>query len=880
MQDAPRVITTKLQPPRVPERVVGRARLMRALEGVGPGVFTLVSAPAGFGKTTLVSAWARQLERGVAWLTLDAGDNNVKRFVTHLWAALQQGAPTLASDAEGSPEVLLEHLVNDLAVLDTPVTLVLDDYQAIETLEVHEALRFFLEHCPENLQVVLATREDPPLPLARWRAKGELLELRARDLRFTFAEADTLLNEVLALELSSDEVEMLESRTEGWIAGLQLAALSLQNQPDRAAFLRAFAGDDRYILDYLLDEVLSRQAEQVQRFLLYSSVLERLSAPLCAAVLEGPSESECQALLERLEQANAFVMPLDSRREWYRYHQLFAELLRVRLQRAYPEQVRGLHARAARWFAARELTAEAIRHALAAGDAEQVARLVAHNVMALMDQGHLERLAQALGGLAGAALETSPWLAVAQAWALVSTGRLGEAGARLDTLEATLLPEDEESRHILGHVAAIRVFGHAYQSDMTRAAEMAQRALGLLPERDRVTRSYSLLLLGATQHFNGLLREAAETLEPALAVPIPDGPIPVMMRCRLAEVYRLTGRLKDAEALYRQALEPFPEGRRPPFVGFALTGLAAVLSEWGQHDKALTCARKGVQLAQAWGHADTLVHAYMDAGAVFCAAGDSQAVHDTTRKLVAVGKQLGAWPKAYMTAYQAKLQLLMGDVDAVERWAETTSLDIKELAFQTEVQYLTRAHDLVRQARWLEAWTLLEHLLEWAEGIGAQSRVIELRLLQALVLMGQKKSERALDTLKWVLTAAEPEGYVTLFVLMGKPLQQLLYQALERGISPEYCSRLLTAYPDEAPTRREDSVQAEQTDFLEPLSQREREVLALMADGLSNGKIAQRLDVSLSTVKAHSYNIYSKLGVHSRMQAAAKAQRLGLLTKA
>jgi LuxR family maltose regulon positive regulatory protein len=914
------ILTTKLYvPPARPERV-SRPRLIQRLdEGLRPGHrLTLLSAAAGFGKTTLLSDWIHQRNGPVAWLSLDAADNAPGRFWTHVVAALQTVYPEMGRSvlaALGSPnpppmESLLTALINELAATQAPLTLVLDDYHAVKERAIHEGLSFLLEHLPPQVHLVLASRTDPRLPLHRLRGRGQLIELRVADLRFTPDEAATFLHAGMGLALSAEDVNTLEQRTEGWITGLQLAALSMQGQADISGFVRAFAGSHRFVLDYLVEEVLSQQPRQVQRFLLETSILDRLSGPLCDAVWSGeshpgsPGEGEPvestqvgQEILEALEQRNLFLVPLDGARRWYRTHRLFADLLRSQYQRLGDPlgcaPVDELHRRACAWYEAQGFLDEAVHHALAAGEAGRAADLVEGHGLEMLKQGELTALLRWLEALPAEHIQDRPRLCVHHAWALALTGQLDAVEPHLQAAErgTETSPLDDQP----GHVAAIRAYVAAQRGDLPRATELAQQALAWLHEENLVVRSVVAFTLGGAYLLAGDRVAAARAFSEASEMGQAGGNLhlAVPASAHLADLEVEQGRLHRAFAAYRRAWEMAGPS---PVAAQAHSGMAAVLYEWNDLEAAAHHLDQSIELGELWGNVDALSGDYVMQAWLRRAQGNLSGAEGALQEAEELAQTKGLHPHAAaeVAAGRVRLALARDDLAVVERWVHDCGLDgAGEIRPAQERAFVILARALLALGQAAAARRLLARLLETIEGDGRWGRGIETLVLQALTYRAEGDPEQAFTALERALTQAQPEGYVRTFVDEGEPLRSLLTELRthladqaaaadigEREHRLAYVRELLEAFtaPEggEPPARRVDDGRRTDGGLVEPLSERELEVLRLVAAGLTNQAIADRLFIAVSTVKSHTNSIYGKLGVRNRTQAVAQAQALGL----
>ncbi len=898
------LLSTKLHRPRPRSRLVSRSHLISRLQQGMEGALTLVSAPVGFGKTTLLAQWLAESGMPVAWLSLESDDNEPIRFFSYVLASLQTLYPHLGTTArvllETSPGVALERvlalLINDILERVTdPFALVLDDYHVIETETIHGGVAFLLEHLPPQMHLVMATRADPPLPLMRLRARGQLTELRAADLRFDLDEAREFLHTVMRLDLPTEALAALEQRTEGWIAGLQLAALSLSGRSDVAAFLRAFTGSHRFILDYLTEEVFSRQPREVQSFLLATSILERLSGPLCDAVTGQP---ESQSRLAALEQANFFVVPLDDERHWYRYHHLFAEMLRTRLQQSDPSLIPHLHARASHWHEQQRLFAEAVQHAFAAADIERAADLIGRiDVNSWAGLGmEVQRMLGWLARLPESFVCTRPLLCVIHAIALMFTNRLEEAEARLQMAERCLdgQPPSEQTVFLRGHIAATRGVMARFSGDLARSVAQAQQALVLLPHPERTPGPISRLNVAQAFLADGDVTAPQERLALEMVTVLKTSENQSMtMRSltNLAQLQAVQGRLRQAAATFEQAVQVAPRQEDMQVIAGSLIyffGLADVLREWNELDQAEQLLEQGMEMVEGGltveGH--VLMLGYTTLARLYLALGQypqALAALDTFTHL-AGARHLAPSLMASASAWRAHMELMQGNLLAAKGWAEHCGLTVTGRSqYQNERAYLTLLRIAIVEgrenpsaSRWQEISHLLERRLRDAEAKARGRSVLELLLLEALAWAAQHERNAAFSALARALSLAEPQGYVRLFVDEGTPMRDLLRQALVRGITPHYVATLLAAFDEpveEAEVRSPSPVGA----LIEPLTKREQEVLQLLAEGASNREIAQRLIVSTGTVKKYVYNICGKLGVQSRTQAIARARSLHLL---
>jgi LuxR family maltose regulon positive regulatory protein len=832
------LLATKLYIPPLRPELVPRPRLIRRLNEGMDRKLTLVSAPAGYGKTTLLSEWAYQGGNGVdpklpiAWLSLDEADNDPTRFLTYLIQAAQSIVPGVGRDllsalqsTEPLPiQSILASLINELTAVPLDcdrcciLGLVLDDYHRIESQEIHDAVAFLLERLPpppEGMHLVIVTRKDPLLPLPRWRAGAHITDIREAGLRFTHEEAEAFLTQGMGLALSEDDVAALASRTEGWIAGLQLAALSMQGlDATRAArFISAFSGDDRHIVDYLVDEVLAQRPLGTKHFLLQTSILERMCGPLCDAVTGGDGG---QKVLETLEQANLFVVPLDNRRHWYRYHHMFAEMLQNRLQAAVGAKgLASLHQRACEWFEAEGYVPEAVHHAFAAGDLTKAANLVEHNAREMFARSELKTIMNWVDALPGELIHARPWLCTFYAWALRLTGaeaELVESG--LQVAESALerarasLPKDE-SRAIEGHIAAIRAYQALYREEIPRAIHLARQALDNLPEMS-FARGLAALALGWASRFDGDLVEAREAFVEARMASMVAGNtfVAVTATCRLAYTEILAGQLRQAVQSCREALQmaATTEGRYLPVAGHAMVYLSGVYREWDNLEAAARHAIEGIDLCQQVGYVMDQLVGHTTLARVRQAEGDWETAGAACRGAEQLSLRMKGYVYARRWAEDCQIRLWSAQGMALEiaGWIEDTDLRTDdEISFARELEHVILARALVAVGReqpgepYLDdALGLLGRLLEAAESRRWMGKVIEILVLQALAHQACGDTDEAVGTLARALSFAEPEGYLRTFVDEGPAMASLLLRAVEHGIAPEYARRLLAAFEE------------------------------------------------------------------------------------
>ncbi len=905
------ILTTKLYIPPPRPKVVLRSRLIERLNEGLHRKLTLISAPAGFGKTTLVSEWVEDCKRPTAWLSLDEVDNNPARFLTYLVAALQTIAPNIGEGVLGvlkstQPppiESILTALLNEITTIPDNFMLVLDDYHLIDAKPVAEALNFLLDHLPPQMHLVITTREDPQLPLARLRARGQLTELRVTDLRFTPSEAAEFLKQVMGLNLSAQDVTTLEARTEGWIAGLQLAAVSLQGHNDTSGFIRAFGGDHRYIVDYLVGEVLERQPEAVRNFLLQTSILERLNGSLCEAVT---AQKDGSGKLEALERGNFFVVSLDNQRHWYRYHHLFAEVLYAHLMAEQPIQVATLHRRASEWYEHNGSATNAIRHALIAEDFERAADLIELAVPTMRRNRQDATFLGWLKALPDALFHVRPVLSAHYGGVLLASGELGTVEARLREAERWLNPpnlnerpddpavqmvvvDEVAFRQLPGAIAVWRAGLALVLGDVPSTLKYARQALDLVPEEDQLGRGGAVALLGLAYWTSGDLEAAHQSFAEGMADVQKAGFISDVISgtIALADIRIGQGRLHGAMRTYEQTLklgtEAHPEGSLPVLQGTAdlYVGMSGLYREYNDLNAATQHLRRSQALGELAGLPQTRYRWCVAMARIKEAEGDLDGALEMLNEAARVYVN-DFFPNVRpVAALITRVWVAQGRVGEALGWAREQGLSAHDdLSYLREFEHITLARMLLALSRNKsdrtnrsidEATELLGRLLKAAEEAERTGSTIEILVLQALAHQTQGDILAALGPLERALTLAEPEGYVRMFVDEGPPMAQLLEEAMKHKIAPNYARQLLAAFG-----KSEERTPLKQ-DLIEPLTERELELLHLLRTNLTGPEIARKLMVSLNTVRTHTQNIYTKLEVNDRRAAVNRGEELGLL---
>ncbi len=907
-----RLLRTKLFVPLSHPDLVARPRLLDRLDEGAHASLILVSAPAGFGKTTLLSAWIAQRDIPVAWVSLDERDKDPVTFWAYAIAALQTVRPAVGKTALAmllspqSPPIegILIELINDIASLDASIRLVLDDYHAIDEAAIHEGLAFLLEHRPRQFQLIIASREDPPLPLASLRARRQLVELRAADLRFTFAEAEAFFSQALTQPLVQDDLVALESLTEGWAAGLQLAALSMQEVDDIAGLVASFSGSNRYVLDYLAHEVFNRQPVGRRMFLMRTAILDRMTGSLCDAIVD---RNDSQAELESLEQANLFVVPLDHQRLWYRYHHLFSDFLRLRLQESLSEdEIAALHRRASAWHASQNEVPEAIHHAFAARDFEGAAAFIAQMVPEMFRRSELRTLVGWFERLPEALVAQNAYLSMTMAWALLALGQSDFVDRHLRDVERIFGVEADgssetltlppEIRGVLGEISCTRATLAFNRQDLAQARQLCQQARDYLAGdatggvfQSRLSIQGIVAFSQAlADEFGGDTEAAVEGFREALILIRQDRNhhLQPMVTSHMAKLQELGGQLRAAQQTYEAALRAAAAlGPVSPLSGLAYTGLGALLYEWNDLGQAEAYLEQGVELGKPWSHWEILAAGYVGLARIDLAQGDVKAAQARLDDFVDFARQTAIhWALPAIETYRAWLMVEQGDLASAAAWAETTNVpEDGPLSYAFEQDAAVLARIWLAQGQVEKAERLLVRLVEGAAAGGRWGRVIEALVLQARVLEARNERRGALKALERALELAEPGGYIRTFVDAGQVIRRLL-GAID--ILPGYVSQLREAFDyGEAlgglsegtrPSGKLPAATSAVSQLPEPLTDREAEVLALIVEGLTNQAIADQLVVSINTVKTHTRHIYEKLDVRNRAQAARRAIELGL----
>jgi LuxR family maltose regulon positive regulatory protein len=890
------IIATKLFMACLKPELIKRPQLTVRLDKGLQRKLTLISAPAGFGKTTLVSEWIAGSGRPVAWLSLDSEDNDLTRFLVYLISSLQTIQINMGDSLLGMlespqpplPEYVLTALINEIMAVQAPFFLILDDCHVIEAKPVNDALAYLLDHLPQQMHLVILTREDPPLPLARLRARGQMTELRAADLRFSPSEAAEFLNRVMGLNLSGQEVEDLERRTEGWASGLQLAAVSMQGQDDTAGFIRAFTGSHRFILDYLIEEVLQKQPGNIQTFLLGTSILDRMCGSLCDAVLLHPSVSG-QETLEYLERANLFIVPLDNERRWFRYHHLFAELLRqLLLQQISSGNEKGAvaeyHIRASLWYEESGDLGAAFRHAIAAGDFARAAGLTEAvwesmngSFQSVAWLGWVKKLPEDI-------IRARPVLCTLIGRAFADAGepeasemRLKDAERCLDGSGAT--NEAQQLKPLPGMIALVRASNAQMQGDLAATVKFAELALQIVPEDDFVRRAQAIITLEVTHWASGNLELAIRAIGDWMESMTQLGNYVFVVASAFAVADLLVGlgRLSDAERAYQDALrlavQHGPEAEH--ITAHHHLGLSMIYRQRGDDVLAVHHLERAAELGPQTTLVDWLHRWYIAQAQLKEASGDlgaALALLDEAKRAYIRSALPDLRP---IEALKARIYLKQGRPDKTREWAAERGLSLAdEVSYLQEFELLTLARLEVANPLVND---LLARLLQAAEAQNRRGSALDILLVQALAHQAQNNFSQALAALKRALSLAEPEDYVRIFVDEGEPIRMLMKKQPRNRDHPlsNYMDKLLAAFT-QPPAAPESGIIHQKSSMAEPLSKRELEVLRLLRTGLSGPEIARQSFVSLNTLRTHTKNIYCKLGVNNRRAAVCRAEELDL----
>jgi LuxR family maltose regulon positive regulatory protein len=887
------ILKSKISLPVKRNHLVVRSRLHALLSGAmrQGRKLILISAPAGFGKTTLVLDWLASEDIPAAWYSLDEADSDPARFLTYLVTALQTvisgvGDGALAalqsSQSISTSDVLLT-LLNELSSTEDAFLLVLDDYHAVDSPAVDELLVFLVEHMPQSVHLVITTREDPALPLARLRAKNQLTEIRAADLRFSEAEAAEFLDQVMGLHLSAEDIAILDKRTEGWVVGLQLAALSMQGKTDTGEFIRSFSGANQFVLDYLLEEVLNKQPESMQEFLLHTSILNRLSSSLCDALNTNTSAEE---MLDQLERANLFVIPFDDERKWYRYHHLFRDLLRQRLSQKYSkEEIAQTHIRASEWFEQNGEVGEAFQHAMSAADVERAARLLEQNWLDMDETFQSGTWLRWVKQLPASVKRLRPVLLTQIGWSYMDAGNAILSESSLRDAEASLkrplaemvIVEKEQFRSLPARIAFARAYNAQTQNRFEDVVRYVETAMDIIPHEDQYMQAQASSILSTTYWASGELGKSFELMSNWVDAAQQAGNIVFAVAASFgkADILITQGRLRDAMQVYQTALSLAAEHGAEQHTAHHHLGLGLLHHEMGEDEPAAHHLQKAFELGRQttivdWMYRKSLAQAYLKES-----EGDLRSALELLNDAQRFYVRTPIPNLRPVEAMQARIHIKQNQLNKAQAWAHQSGLSLQDKPiFLNEFGYLTFARIMLAENQndqhFQTMLQMLESLLKQAESQNRLRSRIDILITQALAFSA-KDSAKALAALEQALTLAEPEGYLRLFVDEGKPMAELLSKFKSSKLQ-QYANTILAAL---TPSLHPSSFSIQP--LIDPLSDRELEVLRLIAQGLSNQEITQKLVVALSTVKGHNLRIFAKLQAKSRTEAVARARELGLL---
>ena len=902
------ILVTKLYIPPFRPELLPRLNLIEKLNAGLDRVLTIISAPAGYGKTTLLSEWVSQIDIPVAWVSLEKGENIPARFWSYFITALhtiphlhQAGIgesifQALQSSQSPPMDALLTSLANDFSEFKERAILVLDDLHTITESQIHQDLVYLIDHLPlspNGLQLVVASRMDPPWPLARWRVRNALNELRPADLRFSYDETVQFLNQSLHLKLSLQDVSALQDRTEGWIAGLQMAAVSMQGRLKAqgsggvSRFIETFTGSNRFILDYLMEEVISQQPAEMQDFLHETSILEQLTAPLCDALT---GRQDGQTMLEQVERANLFLIALDDERKWYRYHHLFVELLRKRLKQMMPDHITELHRRASEWYAEQTFLSEAVSHAINAGDFPRVNELVSGNVFAIGEHAELLDVLRHFEEMPDQFIAAKPWLGVAYAWVKTFANPSGDVERILQKTEQSLVGVENvlESQRLMSYLNAIRAYVAWVKGEDNRALEFTRRAMKNLSEDDRMLHAHLLNIEGLVMQSLFNLSAAIQSYKAAIVVgQNAGGTFNSLFNSNLASTYLVQGRLNLAFSHCQQVLRLVNESAQVsksiPVLAHPYGIMSMVQLERNNLESAVLFARESVALAEMWNQADTLQFALACLSQAWCASGDLEQAVAVNQRAMQLAVHVSPWYFRVSACNEILLNLEKGNIPAAtHRFTEIEPL-MEERDKKGRFLF-TKISLLYAQGLFSDVISAVQEPVRDLEDKGIYWHLLNLMPFQALSLQALGREEEAVAVTGHCLALAASEGYSRIFLARGTPMHKLLQIALSRGIATEYINMLLPAFdtPDASKaSEASDSAKArsklQNANLIEPLSKREFQVLCFLNTHLSIPEIAREMVIAPSTIRTHVRNIYNKLDVHGRIEAVQKAKDSGLI---
>lgn len=896
--------------PRTRENLIPRPHLLDRIDEGSRGSMILVSAPAGFGKTTLVSSWIERTNRAVAWLSLDESENKIHRFFQYLIAALQRLhvdlgltiQPALETQSRIQTGGLLTSLLNEIAALDFPVSLVFDDYHLIDSENIHNALEFLVHHAPANTNVIVISRVDPPIPLSRLRASGELTEIRSSDLRFNAQEVHTFLNVLMNLGLSRGDTNALRVRTEGWIAGLQLAALSLRERDDKHDFIEKFSGSHQYIIDYLLEEVLEGLPEETKRFLYQISILDQFCAPLCDAVV-GIRDSH--RIIQELEDANLFLIPLDENQRWYRFHHLFVDFLR-HASNFDSEARKDMHRKASEWFERRGELIPAIDHRVEAGDFLDAASIIDRVGVQLLEDSKLSTLIGLIRSIPEQHACMHPWVCIYHAWALRLTGGGYEdvehlldcaeksAGlTRTDSVDRTDHAASEmavDLKRMRGHTAAIRAYQALYREDIPSVLRLANEALQHRPEGNFI-RSSIALAQGWAYRFSGDLEAASVSLEEARSVGRSSGNtyLSVTATSRLAYSNVLRGRLHHAADLCQDAvrLATLRGNSQLPVAGYAQIYLGMIHFAWNELDEARHRLLEGIENCRQVGYVVDQIVGSVLLARVYQAVGEHEAAGESLDQADRLSRGMQGYLYAQRWVEDGKVRFwaAKGDLRKLSSWIQNCGMSLRDPpSFLREMEQLILARAQFHLLRedpgnpgFADLLAFMERIRAAVHDAGWSTKEVEILLLQSMAFSLKGERDHAMAAFESALLLSETERHLRPFLDEGKLIQEQLLWSVRHGLAPKFCQEITRALDGlQANAHQVTSDKANQA-LIEPLSRRELEVLELLAGDLSGPEIASQLVIAVSTLRYHTHQIYTKLGVHSRREAVSRAEMLGLI---
>lgn len=868
---------------------MSRPRLIRKLNTGQHCKVTLVSAPAGYGKTTLISDWIEYSGSRACWITLDESDNDFGHFLAYLITSLgsigidvdEQIMTLIRSPGQNQVEDILIPLINQIAVTQSDFILVLDDYHLIQSQDIHEALEFTLEHAPPCMHLVLITRADPPLPLARLRARGHLAEVRESDLRFSVQEGEQFLNQIQGLDLSSEEVKVLLDRTDGWVAALQMATIALKNRPDKAAYIRRVSGNQDFIADYLHSEVMNQQPEDITSFLLKTSILDRLSGPVCDAITGGENGGQ---ILKRLRDENLFLTSLDDESHWFRYHRLFADLLGQQLLVTYPEEVPVLYLKASRWFEGNGYYKQAIDYAFRGDDIQRAADLIGDYAEETLKRSEIATFISWVKRLPDEVIYENDSLCIYYAWALLASA---EESHIAEEYLNQVVPKDGQTS---GRIMAVKSIVSLYNRQTLEAIKLARQSLEQLPHGDLFFRQIAAWNLSALLFISGESEEGASMLAEVARVSLASNNllVAIIALCRLGSYRMQQGNLNQAQDLFDRALHIKPEGQIHPLPAAceALLGLGKVSWERYELENAKEYLLEGIELSKRWREITDL-DSYITLAFVNRSTGDEAGALQMIEKAKSLADQTMTTDtdNRYVDSQEALLHLRQGNLHAVGGWASQCALEASlldqelpetgNLGADVILRYelIVYARYLMAKKRFDDAINLLRKLLPLLDRLGHRMKILEIQILIAIGRYAKGERAEALTTINSVLTAAEHQRIRRIFLDESHLLYDLINETISRGYRSQFAEGLLNALKIKLGGVRSN----QDSELVEPLSEREMEVLCLLRSELSAQEIANHLRISVSTVRTHNKNIYGKLGVHSRYEAVSKAKDLDLI---